>query len=190
MSMCVWVQDGPVSLRVPNCDGPSAPHGTSWCVAHVSSCSNRGDCGDACTHRHFRSKETETRIVASLVEKAMAGTGALAPAPVANLAHHSKAQRRKGGAPAPAPGSQASGVSQSTGADAKAAREALMAVMGEAEGCAQLALALLLQKVRAPAKEVRPQKSHPGEAASLLQSADLCLKQVQPLYPIDALPSQ
>ena len=179
-----------MSLRVPNRYGASTPHETIWCVAHVSSCLNRGDWGDVCAHRHFRSKETETRIVASLVEKAMAGTAATAPAPAATSAQHSKAQRRKGGAPAPAPGSQAPGVGQSTSADAEAARQALMAVMGEAEGCAQLALALLLQKARAPAKEVRPQKSHPGEAASLLQLAHLCLKHYQPLYAMDALLSQ
>ena len=169
-----------MSLRVP-------PHETFWCLAHVSDCSNRGDWGNACAHRYFRSKETETRIVASLVEKAMAGTAAPAPAPAATSAHPSKAQRRKGGAPAPAPCSQAPGESPSTSADAEAAREALMAVMGEAEGCAQLALALLLQKARAPAKEVRPQKSHPGGAASLLQLALLCLKHFQPLHPMLSL---
>lgn len=32
-----------------------------------------------------------------------------------------------------------------------------MAVMGEAEGCGQLALALIMQKARAPAKEVGSQ---------------------------------
>ena len=91
----------------------------------------------------------------------MAGTAAPAAAPAATSAHHGKAQRRKGGAPAPAPGSQVSGASQSTRADAEAARKALMGVMGEAEGCAQLALALLLQKARAPAKEVDPQFPEP-----------------------------
>ena len=159
-------------------------------VPHARKPLNRRKRGDACARRHFRSKETETRIVASLVEKAMAGTAAAAPATAATSAQHSKAQRRKGGAPAPAPGSQAPGVSQSTSADAEAARGALMAVMGEAEGCAQLALALLLQKARAPAKEVRPQKCHPGEAASLLQYADLSLKQFQPLHPMLLLLSQ
>ena len=103
----------------------------------------------------------------SLVEKAMAITAASVPVPAANSAQHSKAQRRKGGVPAPAPGSQASGVSRSASADAEAARQALMRVMGEAEGCAQLALVLLLQRARAPAKEVRPQKSQPREAASI-----------------------
>ena len=87
--------------------------------------------------------------MATLVDKAMAGAPASA---FASSAQQGKAQRRKGGAAA---SSDASKAAPAAGADtADAARKALMAVMGEAEACGHLALSLIMQKARAPAKEV------------------------------------
>ena len=67
--------------------------------------------GVACACRHFRSKDAATHTMLFLAERAMAGLAAPALAPAATSAQHSKAQRRKGGAPAPASGSQALTVS-------------------------------------------------------------------------------
>ena len=88
--------------------------------------------------------------MASLVDKAMAG----GPAPAsASSAQQGKAQRsKKGGAAAPPDSSQAAPAGSANAADA--ARSALLALMREAEGCGQLALSLIMQKARAPAKEV------------------------------------
>ena len=86
----------------------------------------------------------------SLVDKAMAGAPASA---AASSAQQGKAQRsKKGGAAAPPDSSPVASAGSANVANA--ARSALMALMREAEGCGQLALLLIMQKARAPAKEV------------------------------------
>ena len=85
------------------------------CAAHQLAVVERADAiaydrvprGVACACRHFRSKAAATHTMGFLAERAMAGTAAPALAPAVTSAQHSKAQRRKGGAPAPASGSQA-----------------------------------------------------------------------------------
>ena len=102
-----------------------------------------------CIGRHFPSKEAESRSVASLVDKAMAGCSVSASA---SSAQQGKAQRKKGGAAASPDSAQAAPTGSASLADA--ASRALVALMREAESCAQMALLLIMQKARAPAKEV------------------------------------
>ena len=113
-------------------------------------------CESLLARRHFSSKETESRIVASLVDRAMTNIPTAA-AGSASSAQQGKAQRKKGAAAAAAAASEpgAPALHASSGGNAaEAAREALMAVMSEAPGVAQLALTAIMQKAKAPAKEV------------------------------------
>ena len=119
-------------------------------------------CESMLVRRHYRSKQTESRIVASLVDRAMADVPTAA-AGSASSAQQGKAQRKKGSAAAAAAasGSGAAALHASSGGNAaEAAREALRAVMGEAPGVAQLALTAIMQKAKAPAKEVSTVSCH------------------------------
>ncbi len=166
---CTWTV--PVIARLLAASVSSAI--VSTCYAYPPSIGQQ-----ACQHLHDDAEECALRLAGTFSRRRQRAAswhlswtrqwpGRRHPPPPAQ---RSRAKRSAGRAALQRP-LTASPAAPAAGADtADAARKALMAVMGEAEGCGHLALSLIMQKARAPAKEVgtsiascrpRPVKSCP-----------------------------